>query len=548
MNPLRILLADDSASVGEFIGELLRSNGHTVSHVRSGEAAIAAFREAPPELVLMDIEMPGMGGLEAIRQIRKTLLPVRVPIIVITSHADESSLLDSFMAGADDYLTKPVDPLLLDIRIQAMMRIVSAQRSTAAMVDNVMEGIVRIDRVGRITAFNKAAENIFGYTLNDVLGKNVNMLMPSPFRENHDEYIGNYVATGERKIIGSGREVIGLRKNGETFPMHLGVTEAATPDDRFFIGVVRDLTVEKALRTKLAESRNFLADVIEHIPSATYVKNRQGRCLLVNKKYEEVTGKPREQVLGKLDSEIYTPTEAEAYRSSDVEVMRNGKMLETEESLSTSEGEKHFLSVKFPTRNSAGEITGICGISTDITQIKHYQQELERLSQYDELTGLFNRRHFISLSRHELSRSARYGGELSLLMLDVDYFKRVNDEYGHRAGDLVLAAISLEIRQALRETDIPGRLGGEEFAVLLPETGPEKAIQVAERLRKCIAGKSIDIGDGKQITCTLSIGIAAKPAEENDLEKLLHRADTALYAAKDAGRDQVVSADCDRPE
>ena len=547
MHPLRILLADDSVSVGEFISELLRSNGHTVSHVLSGEAAIATFREAPPELVLMDIEMPGMGGLDAIRQIRKMLLPVRVPIIVITSHADEASLLDSFMAGADDYLTKPVEPLLLDIRIQAMMRIVSAQRSTAAMVDNVMEGIVRIDRVGRITAFNKAAENIFGYTLNEVLGKNVNMLMPSPFRENHDEYIGNYVATGERKIIGSGREVVGLRKNGETFPMHLGVTEAATPDDRFFIGVVRDLTVEKALRTKLAESRNFLADVIEHIPSVTYVKNRQGRCLLVNKKYEEITGKRREQVLGKLESEIYSPAEAEAYRASDVEVMRSGKMLETEESLLTGEGEKHFLSVKFPTRNSAGEITGICGISTDITQIKHYQQELERLSQYDELTGLFNRRHFISLARHELSRSTRYGGKLSLLMLDVDFFKRVNDEHGHRAGDQVLAAISLEIQQALRETDIPGRLGGEEFAVLLPETGPEKAAQVAERLRKCVAGKSIDIGDGKQLTCTLSIGVAAKPSEENDLEKLLHRADTALYAAKEAGRDRVVSADCDRP-
>lgn len=548
MNPLRILLADDSVSVGKYISNLLRDNGHAVTHVQSGEEAIAAFHEAPPELVLMDIEMPGMGGLEAIKKIRKILLPVRVPIIVITSHAGEATLLDSFMAGADDYLTKPVEPLQLDIRIQAMMRIVSAQRSTAAMVDNVMEGIIRIDRVGRITAFNKAAETIFGYAPGEVLGHNVKMLMPNPDRDRHDEYIGNHVATGERKIIGKGREVVGLRKNGETFPMHLGVSEAETPDDRFFIGVVRDLTVEKALRSKLAESRNFLADVIENIPSVTYVKNRQGRKLLVNRKYEEVTGKLREQVLGKLDSEIYAPAEAEAYRVSDLEVMRSGQALQVEESLSTADGEKYFLSVKFPTRNPAGEITGICGISTDITQIKHYQRELERLSQYDELTGLFNRRHFMSLARHELSRSARYGGELSLLMLDVDHFKRVNDDHGHRAGDLVLAALSREIRQALRETDIPGRLGGEEFAVLLPETGAEQAQQVAERLRQAVAGKIIDIGNEKRLACTISIGVAAKPAEPSaDLENLLHRADTALYAAKNAGRDRVVSAGFDRP-
>ena len=548
MNPLRILLADDSVSVGEYIGELLRSNGHTVTHVQNGEAALAAFRESPPELVLMDVEMPGMGGLEAIKRIRKVLLPVRVPIIVITSHANEATLLDSFMAGADDYLSKPFDPLQLDIRIQAMMRIVSAQRSTAAMVDNVMEGIIRIDRVGRITAFNKAAETIFGYTPSEVLGQNVKMLMPNPDRDKHDEYIGNYVATGEPKIIGKGREVVGLRKNGETFPMHLGVSEAETPDDRFFIGVVRDLTVETALRARLAESRNFLANVIENIPSVTYVKNRQGRNLLVNRKYEEITGKSREQVLGKLDSEIHAPAEAESYRASDLQVMHSGQVLEIEESLSTADGEKYFLSVKFPTRNPAGEITGICGISTEITQIKHYQRELERLSQYDELTGLFNRRHFMSLARHELSRSARYGGELALLMLDIDYFKRVNDDHGHRAGDLVLTAISQEIRQALRETDIPGRLGGEEFAVLLPETGAEQAQQVAERLRKAVAGKIIDIGDEKQLGCTVSIGVAAKPTgPSNDLEGLLHWADTALYAAKNAGRDRVVSAGSDRP-
>lgn len=548
MNPLRILLVDDSLSVGEYISSLLRSNGHTVTHVRSGEKAVAAFQESPPELILMDIEMPGMGGLEAIRQIRKILLPVRIPIIVVTSHADQTSLLDSFMAGADDYLTKPLDPLQLDVRIQAMMRIVSAQRSTAAMIDSAMEGIVRIDRVGRITAFNKAAEGIFGYTLNEVLGQNVKMLMPSPERDKHDEYMGNYAATGEHKIIGTSREVIGLRKNGETFPMHLGVTEAETPDDRFFIGMVRDLTVEKALRSKLAESRNFLADVIENSPAATYVKNREGRYLLVNRMYEEVTGLSRAQTLGKTDADIFPATMAESYRQVDKEVMATGRTIEAEEALVDARGETCFLSIKFPTRNTAGEITGICGISADITQIKHYQKELERLSRFDELTNLYNRRHFMTLARHELNRGKRYGGKISVMMIDIDHFKRVNDNHGHRTGDIVLAAIASQISQALRDTDIAGRLGGEEFSVVLPETELGNAILVAERLRQQVAGGAIDIGSGNTLNCTLSIGVADWSDKTEDVEKLLHRADQALYEAKNSGRNKVVSAGFDRPE
>lgn len=547
MKALRVLLADDSQAVGAMICEQLRGNGHQVRFVSSGEAAVEAFRDETPELVLMDIEMPGIGGLEAIRQIRRIPTQTWVPIIIITGHHDEAHLLDGFMAGADDYLHKPIQPLLLDLRIQAMIRIVASQRSATATVDHIIEGVIRIDRVGRITAFNKAAESIFGYTTQEVLGQNVKMLMPPPDREAHDTYIGDYLATGERKIIGIGREVQGLRKNGELFPMHLGVSEVETPDEKFFVGIIRDLTAEKALRRELSESRNFLADVIENSPDATYVKNREGCYLLVNRMHEEVSGTPRSVTLGKTDAELFPTAMAEAYRQVDLAVMNTGHAIKAEESLRDERGESFFLSVKFPTRNTAGDITGICGISTDITQIKHYQKELERLSQYDELTGLCNRRHFMGLARHELGRSQRYGGMLSLLMVDIDHFKQVNDSHGHRTGDMVLAAVSEQIRKALREADIAGRLGGEEFAIMLPETNLGGAILVAERLRQQVATQAIDIDDGQTVQCTLSIGVACLDNAMTDLEKLLHCADTALYSAKNSGRNKVVSYAPDRP-
>jgi diguanylate cyclase (GGDEF)-like protein/PAS domain S-box-containing protein len=251
LKPLNILLADDAKSVGQFVSEYLRSAGHQVTFVESGEAAVSAFKSQAFDLVLMDVVMPGIGGLEAVKQIKAIPTATWVPVIIITGLDAEEDILSGYLAGADDYMVKPVKPMMLDIRIRSMMRIAALQRSSTAVIDNVIEGIVQIDRAGRIGRFNKAAESIFGYAEAEVLGKNVNMLMPPPYKEAHDDYLANYVATGQAKVIGIGRVVTGLRKNGEPFPMHLGVTEAATPEGKFFIGLVRDMTIEERMRRQI---------------------------------------------------------------------------------------------------------------------------------------------------------------------------------------------------------------------------------------------------------------------------------------------------------
>ena len=255
MKPLNILLVDDTASVGHFVSTYLRDAGHQVTFVQSGEEACEVYQREAFDLVLMDVIMPGMGGLAAVKKIKALPATKWTPIILVTGVDAEEGVIDGFMAGADDYITKPISTLVLDIRIRSMMRIAAIQRTSAAVIESVIEGIVQIDRAGRIEGFNTAAERIFGYRFDEVVGKNVNMLMPSPYHENHDEYLSNYVATGEAKIIGSGRKVTGKRKNGESFPMHLGVSEAFTPDGRFFIGLVRDLTEEERLRSRI----DFLA-------------------------------------------------------------------------------------------------------------------------------------------------------------------------------------------------------------------------------------------------------------------------------------------------
>ncbi len=540
MRALHILVADDTPSVARYIGAQLKGSGHEVTIVSSGEEAIDSFRNHPFDLVLMDLEMPGIGGLEAIRQIRQIPRTVRVPIIVITAHTEDEYLLDGFMAGADQFVYKPVSALQLEIQVQAMMRVVAEQRSTAALVDNVFEGVVRIDRVGRITAFNKAAECIFGYSRNEVLGENVKILMPSPFREEHDTYIGNYTATGQRKIIGVGREVVGLRKNGQTFPMHLAVTEVNSVEGSFFVGLVRDLSLENELRGNLKEGRRFMADLVENNEALTFVKDLQGRYLLVNRKYEEVTGLGREQVVGKSDAELFGEEQAKAYRAVDLEVTQAARVIRSEEVLARDGNVRHFLSIKFPTRSAAGSISGVCGMATDITELKQMQAELEKLSQLDGLTGLFNRRHFSLMSARALEKSGKFPGQLCIVMLDIDHFKRINDTYGHVAGDAVLRAVGEIIRQSLRETDIAGRLGGEEFALLLPRTTLTEGQKIAERLRVQVEGVTHDVGAKEPLHCTLSLGVAVDSEMTADLDQLLHAADQALYQAKTGGRNRVV--------
>lgn len=265
MKALEILLADDSKSTGEFLAEYLRSNGHRVTLVGSGEEAVEAYAKHVFDLVLMDIVMPGIGGLEAVSRIKAIRRTTWIPVIIVTGLDAEGDILNGFMAGADDYMVKPITPIILDIRIRSILRIAAIQQTASAVIDNVIEGIVQIDRVGRIGRFNKAAESIFGYAEAEVLGKNVNILMPSPYREDHDEYIARYVATGQARVIGTGRKVTGLRKNGETFPMQLGVTEAATPDGKFFIGLVRDMTVEERLREQIEHLASH--DVLTGLPN-----------------------------------------------------------------------------------------------------------------------------------------------------------------------------------------------------------------------------------------------------------------------------------------
>lgn len=174
----------------------------------------------------------------------------------------------------------------------------------------------------------------------------------------------------------------------------------------------------------------------------------------------------------------------------------------------------------------------------DVSELTQHAEMMERLASIDGMTGLYNRRHFLELAEAEWARFRRHACPLALLMMDIDLFKSVNDRYGHDVGDEVIKAVAGILKNSKRTSDIAGRLGGEEFALLLPEATLDNACTAAERLRRLVADHAM-IVEGNRVPITISIGASNAHANVRGIDELLKQADVALYDAKHAGRNRV---------
>jgi len=211
-------------------------------------------------------------------------------------------------------------------------------------------------------------------------------------------------------------------------------------------------------------------------------------------------------------------------------------------------GQEDFMyqnTTLFPLRSINSEIGHIClviydvtGVATHSHQLQAANSKLQTLSSTDRLTGLYNRGHWEEALKLEYARYLRYDTATTLVMFDIDHFKRVNDTYGHQAGDKVIQLVAETVRQHIRDVDIAGRYGGEEFAVLLPDTNKAGGVVFAERLRKAIEAQEV-IHDGHVIRCTVSLGVADMSQPTSDYKHLIEWADQALYVSKANGRNMV---------
>lgn len=217
-------------------------------------------------------------------------------------------------------------------------------------------------------------------------------------------------------------------------------------------------------------------------------------------------------------------------------------------------GQEDFMyqnTTMFPLRSTNGDINHVCIVIYDVTdvatnrrQLQAANQSLQKLSSTDRLTGLYNRGHWEETLRLDFARHTRYGTNSCLVMFDIDHFKRVNDTYGHQCGDKVIQLVADVVREHIRDSDIAGRYGGEEYAVLLPDTDKVGGATFAERIREAIEAREV-LCEGHVIRCTVSLGVADMSGTINEHATLIERADQALYASKKNGRNQVSIHDAD---
>jgi diguanylate cyclase (GGDEF)-like protein/PAS domain S-box-containing protein len=306
--------------------------------------------------------------------------------------------------------------------------------------------------------------------------------------------------------------------------------------------VLSDISELMAKQQAIRASERRLRAIFDGVRDcAIYSLDAAGRIDSWNRSGERLLGYQAEETIGRPADFLYEPgaarneTVAERIEGARQSVWDGYEGWYQCRDGSTFWGEEN-LSVL---ADDDGQVAGFSVVVRDITGRHQTEERLRAQARTDELTGLCNRRHFLELLAGEFERFRRHRTVFSLLMIDADLFKQVNDTHGHHAGDLVLQEIARLCRANLRALDTVGRIGGEEFAVLLPSTGPQGAYAVAERIRQAAAAMVVR-HEQAEIRLTLSLGVAVVRADTRDPEELLHDADQALYAAKAGGRNRTI--------
>ena len=304
----------------------------------------------------------------------------------------------------------------------------------------------------------------------------------------------------------------------------------------FISALLLILARKHAALSRQSRSMDAISDAVGE---GIFVIDAQGRAAYVNKSACELTGYSRETLMqADIHALIHDHDQQENSHCPILATLASGKPYNGDERFRHADG--HVMTVVVTSRAlyEKGRITGVVTVFRDISERKELEQRLELMATVDELTGLLNRRALVELIGREIQRIRRTQQPGVLLMMDFDHFKVVNDRYGHDAGDRVLHHVAQIARGCLRQSDTLGRLGGEEFAALLPNTSLEGALVLAERLRAQVAAAEIQYEDAR-IRITLSIGVYPLSAADQSVSDALRRVDRALYRAKAQGRNRI---------
>ncbi len=448
----QILVVDDVPANVKLLEAKLASEYYSVITAKDGFEAIEMTKTHKPDLILLDVMMPGMDGFEACRFIKENPEVSHIPVVMVTALSEKADRIKGLEAGADDFITKPINDTQLFARVRSLVRI------------KVLLDELRLrDRTSLDMGIARGRDNSF---IADV--------------------------TGARALLIDDDTVQGKQTVAKLSEIYV-VEWLEEPDN--------------AVAT--AKSGNFDAIIV-----STLLSDTDGLRLASQiRGQEEVRTVPIIMLVDEDDTNIML------------------KALEM--------GFNDYMTVPIDKNEMAVRVRTQVRRKKYQDMLRDQYQQSVSMALTDALTGLFNRRYLSTHLENMTRKALQDGKSISVMMMDMDHFKSVNDTYGHDVGDMVLKQLAAMIMQTARSTDLAARFGGEEFVVLMPETDRSAVMIAANRMLERIESTPFIIGaDGQTISRTVSIGVATiSPGDTAD--SLLKRADEALYEAKNGGRNQV---------
>jgi two-component system cell cycle response regulator len=451
----RVLVVDDILANVRLLEAKLTAEYFEVHTAMNGVDALESVQRVKPDIVLLDVMMPGMDGIEVCRRIKSNSQTHHIPVVMVTALDQPDDRVRGLEAGADDFLTKPVSDLALFCRVKSLVRLkmlTDELRSRAAAGESM--GLVKVIE-------------------QDVLGQEPGKIL---LIDNRNNLLARIKGTiGKRHAIKSLDDP------------QLALFEAT---ENGYELIIVNLDFDNFDGLRLCSQLRSLE------------RTRQVPILII------VDPDDHERLLRALDMGV------------------NDYLLRPVD--------KQELMARVNTQIKRWRYT---------EQLRSNVKQSIEMAVTDALTGLYNRRFMEKQLSALTVNAANRGKPLSLLVIDVDYFKSINDNHGHDVGDRVLQELAARLKEGLRNLDMPCRTGGEEFIAVLPDTDKTVALRVGERIRKLIGAKPFNAGaKNGPLTITVSIGVASFEGAEDTMESLLKRGDEALYQAKREGRNRVIPA------
>jgi len=537
--PILLVVEDESLVAMDLDGQLHDMGYRVCGCVDNGRDAIARARAEHPDLVLMDIVLKGdMDGVAAAAVIGAEL---HIPVLFLSAYSDDQTVDRAAGAWPYGYLTKPFQNRELRAGIEVALRKAAVERTVrnserwlSSVLRGVGDAVIATDARGIVGLANPAAEHLLGadglqgraaadvVRLEDPVGGAVLPLAPD----------GSLARTGAAMLVEAG---------GQRIPVDFSAGPICDEGERLtgVAIVLHDMRERVAAELRLAFSERRFRGAFDNAPLGLALVGRDNRYVRVNRALCRLLGVDADRLLGADQAGFGEPEDNAIDKEYQQDLLAGrSDAVQYERRYRTGDGRVLWALVSATLLPADHEPQHFLIQINDLTQRKRAEEELAHLAHYDALTGAANRALLNEEVDHAIAVARRHRARLAIVFIDIDYFKHINDSYGHEAGDAVLKETAARLARTVREIDIVGRMGGDEFVVVLSEVSDAAAVLALSEKLRAECGKPVRF-DGRELHIAISMGISLFPDDAGDFRTLLRFADSALYHAKAEGRNNV---------